>query len=260
MFGIGRSRGTFLGSAGAAKLSFRPDARAFTGIAHCFGNPVQTEPCFDCADRLLQVAFGEQPRAAVAQFAHNERREFPCKTAGPMLVSQKIAEQHHRQLTVPCKNPGRPYRDHHALGRVDTRSMPSHFLVGHTGINDGIGFDRLRFPVAVREQSIEQIGGYGSILGRFYKNDFGDAHYAVGTEAAHAIAKPALQMNLATVVRDTHLQKVAIQQRVVPDVHSGTFIDRIERITTHLSPGPLLQSPIDYDRRRSRMTLQKIEK
>ena len=44
-------------------------------------------------------------------------------------------------------------------------------------------------------------------------------------EAAHAIAKPALQMNLATVVRDTHLQKVAIQQRVVPDVHSGTFID-----------------------------------
>jgi hypothetical protein len=43
------------------------------------------------------------------------------------------------------------------------------------------------------------------------------------------------------------LQKIAIQKRIVSDVHLRTFLDRIEGVTTHLLPGVLLQVPNDYD-------------
>ena len=233
----GGGGGTFSDSSGAMQLRLRSNARAFTGIALCFDNPVESESGFDSANPLLQVSVSEQPRTVFGQSAHDHRGEVLCKTAGASLVSEEIAEQYHRQLTASLKNSGRPDGDQNTIVWVDTRPVSPHLIIRHTGIDDGLRFDQLRLAIAVRKQRFQQIGGNSCVRCGFLEYCFGNTDHATGFEAAQAIATPELQMDLTVRVQNPNLQKIAIQKRIVSDVHLRTFLDRIEGVTTHLLPG-----------------------
>ena len=225
--------GPFSDSSGSMQLRLRSNARAFTGIALCFDNPVESESGFDSANPLLQVSISEQPGTVFGKSAHDHRGEVLCQTAGASLVPEEIAEQYHRQLTASLKNSGRPDGDQNTIVWVDTGPVSPHFIIRHTGIDDGLGFDQLRLAIAVRKQRFQQIGGNSGVRCGFLEDFFGDTDHPTGFEAAQAIATPELQMDFPVGVQNPNLQEVAVQKWVVSDVHLRTFLDRIEGVTTH---------------------------